>query len=366
MAVSATHSGHYVGDGSGGASKTSDSVWAIPGNQLVFWNVCSATPGELAANIPTMTGNGITWTAIATKTVGVAGNVRETLFAGMAASPTTDVVTVDFGGQNQLIVYGFGTLFAGMDTTSAATAVVQVLTASGTSQTALVTLAAFGSAGNGTFGASLFVTTDTVASHNGSGFTGLASWASSILNPYTEFRADNDTTVDVTNDHNVDWIMIGAEIKSAGGTTAYSLGLAALTYALTVSDVTTTYAPVGGTHANTLSLAAVSYTLTLSAVTLEHATVFSDPLTVALAISDVTLTYTPAAAHVYSLALDALSPFTVSIAALGMLAARSLPLAALSYTAPMSNAAGNRMHLLKNGVEKSGGEAMQGYYYGTV
>ena len=185
-----------------------------------------------APDTPTLSGNGLTWVQVATVTFHTIGTpiLRLTLFRAMGASPSTGAVTIDFGGATQLSCAWSLVEFADIDTggTNGSAAVVQSATnaADAVAAQALltVTLAAFGSAGNatyGAFGSSNVTTTETVV---GSGFTQLHRTGG--VDPrtlLTEWRADNDTSVDAENDEasdTRDMAGIAVEIKavSAGAT----------------------------------------------------------------------------------------------------------------------------------------------------
>lgn len=69
-----------------------------PIHVCVYSSVSGSDP-----NIPTVTGNSITWTQVITKasTVAQTQHRRITLFRGAAASPATGTITFDFAGQTQ-------------------------------------------------------------------------------------------------------------------------------------------------------------------------------------------------------------------------------------------------------------------------
>lgn len=88
-------------DADGGSSSTTATVTAPIGGRALILHVHS----ERAAgtpNQPTVSGLGMTWTALQTYTHSV-GTLpqRETLFKGIATSPTAGALTIDFGGQTQ-------------------------------------------------------------------------------------------------------------------------------------------------------------------------------------------------------------------------------------------------------------------------
>lgn len=204
MAVSITNViANYDVDGD--SSATTASV--TPGsNKLQLLSVFSRTGISTEPNQPTVSGNGLTWVAIASIYFDTDSSSRKklSLFRALGASPSTGTITIDFGGQNQTDVFWTLDEVSGMDTsgTNGSGAIVQSATTKDeTSGGGLitVTLGAFSSAYNATFG--------TFASDEGaggtpsvgSGFTLLATQHPSPLNEtITEWKGANDTTVDAT------------------------------------------------------------------------------------------------------------------------------------------------------------------------
>jgi hypothetical protein len=184
-----------------GSSQATASVTPTA-NRLIL-AVCAnrSTSGDAA--VTTATGNGLTWVSIATLIFGESGNnrVRLTIFRSMGASPSAGAITFDAGGTTQE-TWGWSiTEFAGIDTggTNGSAAVVQSATQQETSSvtTSTVTLAAFGSANNATFGV-IGRNKNNESFTPGSGFTEIhdLTTASESLGVATEWRNDNDTTVD--------------------------------------------------------------------------------------------------------------------------------------------------------------------------
>lgn len=155
----------------------------------------------LNADLPTCSGNGLTWVEVATILDTVTDH-RLTIFRAMGASPSAGAITFDFGGNTQTgTCYGV-VEFAGVDTggTNGSAAVRQPTTGEdavgGTSLT--ITLGAFADAGNATYGAFGHAVNQT--STVGSGFTALfnnnhGTPASGLIG---EFLASNDTSVDAS------------------------------------------------------------------------------------------------------------------------------------------------------------------------
>ena len=145
-------------DEDGGSSSTTASTTPAS-NKLQLLLVASRTGITANPNQPTATGNSLTWVAIASVIYDSTSSSRRrvTLFRALGASPTAGAITIDFNGQNQTDVVWILDEATGMDTsgTNGSGAIVQSATNvdEGGSATALtVTLAAFGSVDNGTYG----------------------------------------------------------------------------------------------------------------------------------------------------------------------------------------------------------------------
>lgn len=70
-----------------------------PGANRLILAVISTAAGS-APNAPTATGNGLTWSQVATNNY-VAGNRRVTVLRAMGSSPSSGAITFDFAGQTQ-------------------------------------------------------------------------------------------------------------------------------------------------------------------------------------------------------------------------------------------------------------------------
>jgi hypothetical protein len=188
--------------------------------------VTSAEPNE-----PTITANGLTWvnvgTALYWKSTGGTQRCKSTLFRAMGGSPSAGTALIDFAGQTQAVAGWSFSQYDGVDTsgTNGSGAVRNVVTNSATGVTALtVTLAAFASANNGTFGC--FAKSNDVEHFvAGSGFSLIFSGikSSPAFTLGAEWRADNDTTVDMTWTTSSTAGGIALEIVAAGGATGKPL-----------------------------------------------------------------------------------------------------------------------------------------------
>lgn len=196
--------------GTAATSFTTASV-TLAANCLGLLSVVSREQFNFVATaIPTVTG----WTQVTTFEYDTGGSSREriTLFRRLSGSSATGTHTIDFGATSQQVArWSIVETDATVDTggTNGADAVVQVVTNSATALAAntplVITLAAFGSTGNATFGCFGFEGdggSNVIVLSVGSGFTSLANLSGGgILDAglLVEYRTDNDTSVDATN-----------------------------------------------------------------------------------------------------------------------------------------------------------------------
>lgn len=208
----------------GGGSTTDATSFATASitptaNRLVLLAVLSTLAS--APNIPTATGNGLTWVTINNVTFNTIGTPRSrlTVLRALGASPSAGAITIDFDGQTQLSCCWSVAEFDGIDTggTNGSGAIVQSATNRADSSAAAlaVTLAAFGSVNNATYGA--FGSDLNGSFTPGTDFNEIHDVAQATANQtlQTEWRADNDTSVDATPNTTGDLGGIGIEIKAA-------------------------------------------------------------------------------------------------------------------------------------------------------
>lgn len=163
-----------------------------------------------------VSGCSLTWSQVLANTSNWGGgNYREFVWKGVGTA-TTGAITVTFDTNPGTVTYQV------CDVTGHNTAgmVVQSASATGTSTTPSVTLSAFSDAGNATIGWCCAANTGAGAISVGTGFSLLdeevrASFAVACV---TEWRADNDTTVDATINASKTWYMHGFEIAVATAT----------------------------------------------------------------------------------------------------------------------------------------------------
>lgn len=202
MAVSITSLTGISGADDTDASSYLTPSWTPLANTLYLVRISNykaSTP-----DIPTLTGNNLTWVQMDTIVYDNAGTQqRVTTFRAMGASPTTGETTISFGGNTQLGVAGIFEEVTGMDTsgTDGSGAIVQtktVIDASGTATSITVTFDSPTTAGNAEWGA--FALSGTSTFTVGSGFTQLDTTSNTTpaSRGMTEWKATNDDTVDAT------------------------------------------------------------------------------------------------------------------------------------------------------------------------
>ena len=143
-------------------------------------------------SVSSVSGNGLTWTLAQTS---VNTGLRITTYWGYAASPSAGAITVNLSGSST----SYNWSVTESDNTNTSSPVVQTATNTSAAAPSLtVTLASFSNSANATYGA--FVHAAQESSTVGSGFTslhtnGVGANPGGIL---TEYRTDNDTSVDAS------------------------------------------------------------------------------------------------------------------------------------------------------------------------
>lgn len=209
---------NHLTNGSSATDASSYSTASVSpaSNALVLAWVITNRSGVSAA--PTCSGNGLTWTQVATITFNTIAspNRRLTLFKALGASPSAGAVTFDFGGNTQLNALWGVSEFSSVNTT---TPVVQSATNATDSANGLtVTLAAFGSATNAAFGC--FSNNNFGGGMTpGAGFTEIFDFSIAENNTrlQAEYQLAEDTTVDVSGWASNAGAGIAIEIAEAGG-----------------------------------------------------------------------------------------------------------------------------------------------------
>lgn len=193
------------GDNTSQTSYVTASITPSANKLILLW---LASYSSIAPS--SMTGNGLTWVQVATRLAayGVC------LYRAMGASPSSGAVTINFASSPIRLVWGIAE-FDGVDTsgTNGSGAIVQSATdESHNTGTLTVTLGAFGSANNATFGT--FGHGSTLNPESGYTEISEASVGSPIVYTNGQWRVDNDTSV-VCNGNGSFWMGgVVVEIKA--------------------------------------------------------------------------------------------------------------------------------------------------------
>lgn len=220
MAVTATNLD--VGQHSGSTSSQATSSVSPAANTLILVSVINDSTGGgggSPAATPTISGNSITWTQIATIHREDDHAYRITLFRGSSATPTSGTITIDFAGNNQGSIAWIVDQLSLVDLTNP---VIQSATNGGTGITSLaVTLAAFSAAANATYG--VVGGDGTIVITKGGNFTELANHASTTAIE-SQWANNNQTSVNWTMGSS-NCVAIGVEIKATvqGGEFLFNL-----------------------------------------------------------------------------------------------------------------------------------------------
>lgn len=163
---------------------------------------------------PTLTGNGLTWVQVATAN---SSENRSTLFRAMGSSPSSGAVTIANVDSQDLDEVGWSIVeFASADRGGAegSTAIFQVGSTGDVTGTSLtITLSAFADAANATFGGTWNPMGSGESITEGSGFTEVGEAQTGDGSIQSQFRSDNDTTVDWTYSTGGSGSAIAVEIK---------------------------------------------------------------------------------------------------------------------------------------------------------
>jgi len=208
-------------------------------------------------NTPTATGNGLTWDVVRTLNYDNSGSQKRlTVFRSMG-TPTGGKITIGFASQTQSDVVWSLDEFANVDTSGSngSGAVVQSAQNSntgGANTTLTVTLGAFASADNSTWGGIVFGNGTGVGTV-GSGFTQLAQKTSGAnLLLMSEWKVANDTSVDASTTAGGEVGGVAIELKlstvsaSSASTTSFFFSPMSGTTTCTISSTSSSCVSVGG------------------------------------------------------------------------------------------------------------------------
>jgi len=188
--------------------------------RLYLLTLCSRTDAiqPTISSISAPTGSGIVWTEIDHSDFDASGSRRTLfLFRGVASATVTSGFTITWGQTQTAKSWNVDEITgADISGTQGSGAIVQAVKNTGASVTSLtVTLAAFSSVNNATYGA--FGNAGEGALSAGTGFTRYGNQqVTGECGLGTEFRSDNDTSVDMSNS-TMDIGGIAVEIAVAGG-----------------------------------------------------------------------------------------------------------------------------------------------------
>jgi hypothetical protein len=190
-------------------------------NKLQLLSFSVRNGSNITPTISSVTGCGLTWELVDSVAFDTSASSLRKLFVykALGASPSSGAITIDLGGTDTDVTWSLEE-FTGMDTTTPiittniATNKDETLSASSLT----VTLPnAFGNVNNAVFG--VFGTGNDTDGHvAGSGFTIAGNSPGAGVNGLsttTEFRNDNDTSVDMTFTSGVQFGGIAIEIKAA-------------------------------------------------------------------------------------------------------------------------------------------------------
>lgn len=184
-----------------------------PANQLILLWVAGHDNAGTVHPAGDVTGCGLLWQGVSTVERGVR-TLR--LYRAIHASPSSGALTIPFAS-TQLGCWWSVIALDGIETggSNGDTAIVQSVTGSFAAATeASITLAAFGNSNNATVGG--FFHAANEGTTPGNGFTEMGDFPNSAPNGAlaTEFRADNDTTVDASWSTSSVSVGIATEIKA--------------------------------------------------------------------------------------------------------------------------------------------------------
>ncbi|MGH3658539.1 MAG: hypothetical protein ACRDUA_17930, partial [Micromonosporaceae bacterium] len=197
-------------------------------NRLVLLAISTFETTATQPTTPSVTGCGLTWVLVGSFDHDTAGGDRSScfVFRAMGAAPTAGAVTAVFPASVSRCCWSIDEA-DGVDTggTNGSAAVVQFVTATGTSLTSITgTLAAFADPGNATYGAFGVQASSGTTFTPGAGFTTLAvANGQSFAVCFTEATTGADTSVDGSWSASGRAGVLAIEVAAGGGGTALDL-----------------------------------------------------------------------------------------------------------------------------------------------
>lgn len=212
MAVNISNLTHDHATDSGSENLGDQNTAAVgPATGKLVLVAVGANKPSSAPNQPTVSGLGMTWTVVGT-VLSPNNQLRITLFRGVA-NGNSGQLTISHGGQNEQNIYWGVSQVDNVDTdgVNGANAITQTATNSSNSATNFaVTLGAFSSTDNATFGAVYHNTNQDTSP--GSGFIEIGE-ADGAHQLESEYKTTNDTSVDWTVSGNAAYVAIATELK---------------------------------------------------------------------------------------------------------------------------------------------------------
>lgn len=201
--------------GTDAASYTTSATGAPGANELAIVLVINRK-GAATADLPTLTGGGITtWTQFGTILFGT-NQARITGFRALEAAPGAAAALVaDFAGQTQQKCHIIAIRYTGVNTTGSngANALRNIVTDSGTGTALLVTLAALGAGSPATAGCFFQNSGAVFTALNGYTVVGNSAVESSRASH--EYHLTGSTTVAMTSDISTAWGGLAYEVVEA-------------------------------------------------------------------------------------------------------------------------------------------------------
>lgn len=175
---------------------TSASITPTANRLVLVWTTCYYSP-----NATSVSGCGITWSAV--NSGGNYGSVYGRLFYGISSSPSTGTLTISGGSAT-------GTAHAVVEFTDCDAVVQSADGMTGGTSTMTAVLGAFSSYNNATFGAGN-ANAGTVTVDGG--FTQVSQVTGFYGTRTTEFRNDNDMSVDFIHQYSGEGFMTAVELQ---------------------------------------------------------------------------------------------------------------------------------------------------------
>src|SRR3990167_9184029 len=213
-----TASNLTTGTDSDGGSGSSTASITLSANRLILLTVVSKTDITTNPNTPTATSTGATWEAVNNIVYDTSGTSRRKVstLRTMVSSGQAGVISIDFGGQNQSFVAWSVDEFSNVDTSGSNGSGAIVQSVAEKDETGnpplIIDLATFGNVNNAAFGA--FGISDQAIV--GAGFTALGLSEDVSVAAATEYRPENDISIDMDWETAANQVGgIGVEIKAA-------------------------------------------------------------------------------------------------------------------------------------------------------